>query len=110
MRGEERGGFHFLTTRTARDLANLGQQLAIVASGKKIRKKEKKKEKKGEKEKLFEYHEMNEPSCATNFGVQYNITRLPRLKTGRERRRSGFLRFIWVTVITGGKTVTEKGN
>ena len=53
---------------------------------------------------------MNEPSCVTNFGVQYNITRLPRLKTGRERRRSGFLRFIWVTVITGGKTVTEKGN
>ena len=40
-----------MTTRTARDLANLGQQLAIVASGKKIRKKEKKR-KKGRERKI----------------------------------------------------------
>lgn len=65
---------------------------------KKIRKKGKKKKKKEEKEKLFEYHEVNEPSYNI-FGVQYNIVSFKN----RPRRRSGFLRFIWVTVITGGK-------
>lgn len=102
---------------TARDLAaNLGTNTCRCASlqqeaRREIRKKEKKK-KKRERRKNCSSTMKWIPSCNKLRGPIYNITRLSRLKTGAENigddnKRSGFLRFIWVTVITR-ETVPKK--